>query len=174
MNQSNSRQNIPKAYDPKVVEKRIYDLWLERGYFTPVVDHSKQPFVVVMPPFNVTSELHLGGALVTALEDMMVRWHRMKGDPTLYIPGIDHAGIAAQWVVERMLSEKGITRHQLGRDKFLEEVWAWVDHYGERIYEQIKRLGASCDWTRKRFTLDEGPSMAVRTTFVNLYKKGLI
>ena len=174
MTQARARSEIPKAYDPKAVEQRIYDSWMEGGYFTPEIDRSRKPFVIIMPPFNVTSELHLGGALTISLEDLMVRWHRMRGEPTLYLPGIDHAGIATQWVVERMLASDGITRHDLGRDRFVERVWTWVDHYGERIYEQTKRLGASCDWTRKRYTLDEGPSRAVRTTFVNLYKKGLI
>ena len=174
MTRTASRRDIPKTYDPKAVEQRIYDLWLERGYFTPTIDRSRQPFVVIMPPFNVTSELHVGGALVIALEDLMVRWHRMKGEPTLYLPGTDHAGIATQWVVERMLASDGITRQDLGRERFVERVWTWVDQYGDAILEQLKRLGASCDWTRRRFTLDEGPSRAVRTTFVNLYNKGLI
>ena len=116
----------------------------------------------------------MGHALTIALEDLMVRWHRMKGNPALYLPGSDHAGIATQVVVERMLAGEGVTRHDLGRDGFNETVWQWVDRYGSRIYEQTKRIGASCDWTRAAFTLDEGPSNAVRTTFVNLYKKGLI
>ena len=127
-----------------------------------------------MPPPNVTGELHLGHALMAALEDIMVRWHRMKGDPTLYLPGTDHAGIATQVVVERTLANDDLTRHDLGRMAFVQRVWEWVDEYGGTIDEQLKRLGASCDWSRKRFTLDEGPSRAVRTTFVNLYKKGLI
>ena len=168
------KREIPKAYEPKAVEQRIYDLWMDGGYFTPEIDKSKQPFVVIMPPPNVTGELHMGHALTTALEDLMTRWHRMKGEPALYLPGTDHAGIATQVVVERMLAADDISRHQLGRQKFVEQVWEWVDRYGDRIYEQLKRLGASCDWTRKQFTLDEGPSRAVRTTFVNLYKKGLI
>ncbi len=174
MTRTAKKREIPKAYDPKAVESRIYNLWIEGGYFTPEIDRSKQPFVVIMPPPNVTGELHMGHALTTALEDLMVRWHRMKGEPALYLPGTDHAGIATQVVVERMLAMDDITRHQLGRQKFVEQVWEWVDQYGDRIYEQLKRLGASCDWTRKQFTLDEGPSRAVRTTFVNLYKKGLI
>ena len=127
-----------------------------------------------MPPPNVTGELHMGHALTIAIEDLIVRWHRMRGEPTLYLPGSDHAGIATQVVVERMLAADGITRHDLGRDKFIERVWQWVDQYGSRIYEQIKRIGASCDWSRTAFTLDDGPSSAVRATFVNLYKKGLI
>ena len=174
MSQSSPRRDIPKAYDPKTAEGRIYDLWERGGYFTPQIDRSRKPFVIIMPPPNVTGELHMGHALTTALEDLMVRWHRMKGEPTLYLPGTDHAGIATQVVVERMLAGEGVTRHDLGREKFLERVWQWVDRYGGTIYEQTKRLGASCDWTRQRFTLDEGPSNAVRTTFVNLYRKGLI
>ena len=168
------KTNIPKAYDPKSVEGRIYRSWVEGGYFTPDIDQSKKPFVVIMPPPNVTGELHMGHALTAALEDLMVRWHRMKGEPTLFLPGSDHAGIATQVVVERMIASDGISRHDLGRQKFVERVWDWVERYGSRIDEQLERLGASCDWTRKAFTLDEGPSRAVRTTFVNLYKKGLI
>ena len=169
-----SKSDIPKAYNPKAVEQRIYDSWVNGGYFTPTVDRSREPFVVIMPPPNVTGELHMGHALTFALEDLIVRWHRMRGEPTLYLPGADHAGIATQVVVERVLASDGITRHDLGREKFVRRVWNWVDEYGDRIYEQLKRLGTSCDWTRRRFTLDEGPSKAVRTTFVNLYKKGLI
>ena len=167
-------EELPRAYEPKAVEGRIYDFWVEGGYFTPEIDRGKQPFTLIMPPPNVTGELHMGHALTIALEDMMVRWHRMRGEPTLYLPGSDHAGIATQVVVERMLAADGITRHSLGRERFVERVWEWVDQYGSRIYEQIKRIGASCDWSRTAFTLDEGPSRAVRTTFVNLHKKGLI
>ena len=174
MPQSKSLADIPRAYEPQAVERRIYDFWLEGGYFTPQIDRAKQPFTVIMPPPNVTGELHMGHALTIAIEDLIVRWHRMRGEPTLYLPGSDHAGIATQVVVERMLAADGITRHDLGRDKFIERVWQWVDQYGSRIYEQIKRIGASCDWSRTAFTLDEGPSSAVRATFVNLYKKGLI
>ena len=165
---------LPRAYEPQAVEGRIYDFWVKGGYFTPKIDKGKQPFTLIMPPPNVTGELHMGHALTIALEDMMVRWHRMRGEPTLYLPGSDHAGIATQVVVERMLSADGITRHDLGRERFVERVWEWVDQYGSRIYEQIKRIGASCDWSRTAFTLDEAPSRAVRTTFVNLHKKGLI
>ncbi len=174
MTQTTRRRDMPKAYDPRAVEQRIYAFWLDGGFFTPTIDRSRKPFVIIMPPPNVTGELHMGHALTVALEDMMTRWHRMRGEPTLYLPGTDHAGIATQVVVERMLAADGVTRHQLGRERFVERVWQWVDQYGGRIYEQIKRLGASCDWGRKRFTLDDGPSRAVRTTFVNLYRKGLI
>ncbi len=165
---------MPKAYNPKEVEQRIYQFWMERGYFTPKIDPEKKPFVIIMPPPNVTGELHLGHALTTTLEDIMVRWHRMRGEPTLWLPGIDHAGIAAQVMVEQLIAQEGLTRHELGRDGFLERMWQWMGKYGGAIAEQHKRLGASCDWTRERFTLDEGPSLAVRTTFVNLYEKGLI
>ena len=165
---------MSKAYDPKAVEGDVYDLWMKGGYFTPEVDPDREPFVIIMPPPNVTGELHLGHALTTALEDLMVRWHRMKGEPTLFLPGTDHAGIATQVVVERMLADDGVSRHDIGRLEFVRHVWEWVDRYGGRIHEQIKRLGGSCDWTRLAFTLDEGPNRAVRTTFVNLYKKGLI
>ncbi|MXY46783.1 MAG: valine--tRNA ligase [Chloroflexi bacterium] len=174
MTQRISLSEIPRAYEPQSVEKRIYDFWTDGGYFTPETDHDREPFTVIMPPPNVTGELHMGHALTIALEDLMVRWHRMKGESTLYLPGSDHAGIATQVVVERMLAGEGVSRHDLGRDGFNQSVWQWVDRYGSRIYEQTKRIGASCDWTRAAFTLDEGPSAAVRTTFVNLYKKGLI
>ena len=174
MAQAKAKRDIPKAYDPKAVEQRIYERWVESGHFTAHIDPSKKPFVVIMPPPNVTGELHMGHALTTALQDLMVRWHRMKGEPTLYLPGMDHAGIATQVVVERALAQDDTTRHQFGRQKFVEHVWEWVDRYGGVIYEQLKRLGASCDWMRQSFTLDEGPSKAVRTTFVNLYNKGLI
>ena len=169
-----ARGEMPRAYEPGAVERRIYEGWMERGYFTPEIDRSKTPFTVIMPPPNVTGELHMGHALVIALEDLMVRWHRMLGEPTLYLPGTDHAGIATQVVVERQLASDGMTRHDLGREAFIERVWSWVDEYGDRIHRQIERLGASCDWSRRAFTLDPGPASAVRTTFVNLYRKGLI
>ncbi|MBI4340230.1 MAG: class I tRNA ligase family protein, partial [Chloroflexi bacterium] len=168
-------QDFPKVYDHHPVEERLYQYWMEAGFFTPRVDHAKQPFVIIMPPPNVTGELHLGHALTAALQDAMTRWHRMMGDPSLWLPGTDHAGIATQVVVERMLqSQDDVSRHQLGREQFVERVWQWVERYGSTIDRQHMRLGASCDWSRKRFTLDAGPSLAVRTTFVNLYRKGLI
>ena len=174
MTRTSQRREIPKAYDPKASEQRIYGLWMDGGYFTPEIDRSKKPFVMIMPPPNVTGELHLGHAIMVALQDLMTRWHRMKGEPTLYLPGVDHAGIATQVVVERMLASDDMTRHDLGREMFVRRVWEWVDEYGDTIDTQLKRLGASCDWSRKVFTLDAGPSRAVRTTFVDLYKKGLI
>jgi len=168
------QKDIPKSYDPKQIESKLYDFWMERGYFTPKIDHKKKPFVIIMPPPNVTGELHLGTALAAIIEDIMTRWHRMKGDPTLWLPGSDHAGIAGQNVVEQLLAKEGLTRHDIGREKFLERMWEWMSKYKGIIAEQHKQLGASCDWTRERFTMDPGPAKAVRTTFVNLYNKGLI
>ena len=165
---------IPKTYNPSEVEGRIYKSWMDNGYFQPRIQEGKRSFVIIMPPPNVTGELHLGHALTAAAEDALVRWHRMMGDPTLWLPGSDHAGIATQVVVERQLVKEGKNRHEIGREAFVERVWEWVRQYGRTIAEQHKRLGASCDWSRERFTLDEGPSRAVRTTFVNLYQKGLI
>ena len=174
MTQQMSSSELPKTYAPSVTEEKIYQSWIEGNYFVAKVDPSKKPFTVIMPPPNVTGELHYGHALTIALEDLMVRWHRMRGFSALYLPGTDHAGIATQVVVERMLAREKITRFDLGREGFVKKVWEWVDQYGDRIYEQIKRLGASCDWSRKAFTLDPGPSKAVRSTFVNLYQKDLI
>ena len=165
---------MPPAYDAAAVERRIYQTWWDAGYFVPRIDANRPPFCVVMPPPNVTGELHLGHALTASLQDSLARWHRMRGDPTLWLPGKDHAGIATQWVVERALAEEGTNRHELGREKFEARVWEWVARYGSTIDEQHRRLGASCDWSRLRFTLDPGPVRAVRTTFVNLYRKGLI
>jgi len=168
------QKEISKSYDPKQIEGKWYQFWMERGYFTPKIDHKKKPFVIIMPPPNVTGELHLGTALTAIIEDTMVRWHRMKGEPTLWLPGSDHAGISGQNVVEQLLAKEGLTRHDIGREKFLERMWQWMNKYKGIIAEQHKKLGASCDWTRERFTMDAGPIKAVRTTFVNLYNKGLI
>jgi valyl-tRNA synthetase len=171
---ANIQYEMPKAYQPGKVEQKWYQFWLEKGYFKPKIDPEKKPFVIIMPPPNVTGELHIGHALTATLEDIMTRWHRMKGEPTLWLPGVDHAGIAAQVVVEQLLAEEGLNRHQLGRDKFLERMRQWAEECRRTITRQHQRLGASCDWSRERFTLDEGPSRAVRTAFVRLYQKGLI
>ncbi|MDP7524713.1 MAG: valine--tRNA ligase [Dehalococcoidales bacterium] len=165
---------MPRAYESASVEAKLYDFWMEKGYFTPKIEPDKKPFVIIHPPTNITGDMHLGTALVATLQDIMIRWHRMMGEPTLWLPGVDHAGIATQVVVERLIAEEGTDRHQLGREKFLERVWEWADTYRNNIVGQHKRLGASLDWTRLRFTMDEGPSRAVRTTFVRLYEKGLI
>ncbi len=168
------QEEMPKAYEPNKVEAKWYEFWLENGYFTPVIDHEKEPFVIIMPPPNVTGELHLGHAMESALQDIMTRWHRMKGDPTLWLPGVDHAAIAAQVVVEQQLAREGLDRHQLGREKFLERMHQWVRDCRHIITEQRMKLGASCDWSREKYTMDEGSSRAVRAAFVHLYEKGLI
>jgi valyl-tRNA synthetase len=165
---------IPKAYDPQAVEQRLYRWWEESGYFRPRPNPDRAPFVISMPPPNVTGALHLGHAITATLEDIMIRHHRMLGDPTLWVPGEDHAGIATQAVVERQLASEGTDRHQIGREAFVERVWEWVRQYKHRIQDQHRRLGASCDWERERFTLDDGLSRAVREVFVRLYEEGLI
>jgi valyl-tRNA synthetase len=162
---------MPSAYNAANVEQRIYEEWQAKGYFNAKIEKGKEPYVIIMPPPNVTGELHLGHALEKAIEDALVRWRRMSGVPTLWLPGTDHAGIATQWAVERRLASEGTSRHDLGRDAFVEMVWEHVRKFGGIIHEQSRRLGISADWERHRFTLDPGPSKAVRTTFVNLYKK---
>jgi len=175
------KTQMDKIYDPHTTEKRLYEWWESQGYFRPetmiekgLVSAEGQAWCITMPPPNVTGALHLGHALTAAVEDLMTRYYRMKGRETLFLPGADHAGIATQNVVERELSKQGISRFDLGRDKFVEKVWEWKEIYLARITEQHKRLGVSCDWERDRFTLDEGLSRAVRTAFVRLYNKGLI
>ena len=165
---------MPSAYNAADVEQRIYKDWQNKGYFNAKIVEGQEPYVIIMPPPNVTGELHLGHALEKAIEDALVRWRRMSGVPTLWLPGTDHAGIATQWAVERQLATEGTSRHDLGREKFLERVWDHVGKTGGIIHEQSRRLGISADWDRLTFTLDPGPSKAVRTTFVNLYKKGRI
>ena len=165
---------MPKNYDHHTVEERLYAWWESSGYFTPKIDPDKRPFVISMPPPNVTGELHLGHAITAALQDLMIRYHRMLGQPTLWLPGEDHASIAAQYVVEKSIAKEGLTRVGLGRDKFLERVWDWMRRYRHVIAQQHRRLGTSCDWTRERFTMDEGLARAVREAFVRLYDKGLI
>lgn len=165
---------MPSAYNAADVEQRIYQDWQNKGYFNAKIVEGQEPYVIIMPPPNVTGELHLGHALEKAIEDALVRWRRMSGVPTLWLPGTDHAGIATQWAVERQLATEDTSRHDLGREKFLERVWDHVGKTGGIIHEQSRRLGISADWDRLTFTLDPGPSKAVRTTFVNLYKKGRI
>ncbi|MFC1909771.1 valine--tRNA ligase [Chloroflexota bacterium] len=165
---------MPKAYEAGKIEQKWYQFWLDKGYFTPKIDPTKKPFVIIMPPPNITGELHIGHALTATLEDAMTRWHRMKGEAALWLPGIDHAGIAAQLVVERQLAKEGLTKEKLGREKFEERVWQWANKCRSTISMQHRRLGASCDWTRECFTMDKGPCRAVRTAFVHLYDKGLI
>jgi valyl-tRNA synthetase len=165
---------MPKAYDPGAVERRLYERWEASGAFAPSGKPGRPSFTIIMPPPNVTGDLHLGHALTDTIEDTLTRWHRMLGDRTLWLPGVDHAGIATQMVVERELSREGLTRHDIGRDQFLERVWAWVDRTRRNISNQHRRLGDSCDWSREVFTLDPIPALAVRTTFKRLYDDGLI
>ena len=170
-----SGKELAKQYNPADVEDRIYADWIENGYFGAKPDDSKEPFTVVIPPPNVTGQLHMGHALDETLQDILVRYKRMAGYNALWIPGTDHAGIATQIKVEEALrNEEGITRYDLGREKFLERVWDWKNKFGDRIINQIKKLGCSCDWSRERFTMDEGCSEAVKEVFVKLYDKGLI
>ena len=166
--------SMPKTYNPQAVERRLYEWWEKQGYFTPKIDWSKKPFVISMPPPNVTGELHLGHAITASIQDLMIRYHRMRGDPTLWLPGEDHASIAAQYVVEKELAKEGLTREELGREGFLERVWQWMHKYRPIIANQHRRLGASCDWTREKFTMDPDLCRAVREAFVRLYQKGLI
>ena len=173
---------LPKAYDFKTTEPRIYAMWEKGGYFKPSndpnkpgFDPTKKPFVISIPPPNVTGELHLGHVMFVAMEDLMIRYQRMKGVPTLWVPGTDHAGIATQLQVEKdLLRTEEVTREELGREKFVERVWSWKVKYHSIITGQIRKIGASCDWERERFTLDDGLSKAVREAFVRLYEKGLI
>jgi len=167
-------KNIPTVYDPQSVEKNWYQFWEEQGLFHAEADADLEPFSIVIPPPNVTGQLHMGHALDNTLQDVLIRWRRMQGYNTLWMPGTDHAGIATQIKVEEMLAKDGISRYDLGRDAFIDKVWEWKQQYGSRILTQLKRLGASCDWQRERFTMDEGCSQAVREVFVSLYEKGLI
>ncbi len=174
-------KELTKTYEFKSVEPRIYEMWDKGGYFEPSndprkpgFDPDKKPFVISIPPPNVTGELHLGHPMFVSMEDLMIRHARMKGLPTLWVPGTDHAGIATQLKVEKMLEKEGLKREELGRQEFLRRTWEWKNKYGGLITQQIKRLGASCDWSRERFTLDEGLSQAVREAFVRLFEKGLI
>ncbi len=166
---------LPKTYDPKAVEDKLYSFWNDSGFFHAEVNPDKKPYTIVIPPPNVTGQLHMGHAFDETLQDILIRTKRMQGYEALWMPGTDHAGIATQIKVEETLrKEEGLTRYDLGREKFLERVWDWKHQYGNRIISQLKKLGSSCDWERERFTMDEGCSKAVREVFVNLYDKGLI
>ncbi|MCL2004520.1 MAG: valine--tRNA ligase, partial [Oscillospiraceae bacterium] len=168
-------KELTKAYDPQTVEAKIYAMWEDGGCFKQDADPEKEPFSIVIPPPNVTGELHLGHAFDNTLQDIIIRFKRMQGFAALWIPGTDHAGIATQIRVEEALrKEEGLTRHDLGREQFLERVWAWKERYGGRITQQLRILGTSCDWSRERFTMDAGCSRAVREAFVSLFEKGLI
>jgi valyl-tRNA synthetase len=168
------KEELEKRYEPASFEQRLYEKWEREGYFTPVADPERPKFSIVIPPPNVTGRLHIGHALVNTLQDILARWKRMSGFNTLWLPGTDHAGIATQLVVERNLKAQGLSRFDLGRDKFVEKIWEWKEQHSSEIKDQLTRLGASADWSRERFTLDEGLSRAVRYVFVKLYEDGLI
>ena len=170
----NQEFNMEKVYSPSQIEDRIYEKWESSGAFKPVIDPAKKPFTIVMPPPNITGQLHIGHALDEMPQDVLIRYHRMKGDPTLWVPGTDHAAIATEVKVVESLAKEGLTKYDIGREKFLERTWEWKKEYGGRIVRQLRKLGVSCDWSRERFTMDEGLSRAVRETFVRLYEKGLI
>ena len=165
---------LEKGYDPQGIERKRYEQWMDRDYFRADNAGPGKPFCIVIPPPNVTGSLHLGHALDNTLQDVLTRFKRMDGFNALWLPGTDHAGIATQNVVEKHLASQGLSREELGREKFVERVWQWRAEFGGRIIDQLKRLGCSCDWSRERFTMDEGLSRAVREVFVRLYEEGLI
>ena len=169
-----SQKNMEKTYDPKGVEDRIYQEWMDKDYFHAVIDHDKKPYTIVIPPPNITGQLHMGHALDNTIQDILIRWKRMQGFCALWLPGTDHASIATEAKIVAAMAKEGLTKEMLGREKFLERAWEWRNLYGSKIVEQLKRLGSSCDWKRERFTLDEGLSEAVMEVFIRLYEKGLI
>jgi valyl-tRNA synthetase len=165
---------LNKTYDPSQIEKKWYDYWMKEGFFTPKIDPKQKPYTILIPPPNVTGVLHMGHVLNNTLQDVMIRYKRMTGVPTLWIPGVDHAGIATQNMVEKSIAKEGLSRHDIGREELVKRIWQWKQEKGDRIIEQLKQLGCSCDWTRERFTMDEGLSRAVKEVFIHLYEKDLI
>ena len=165
-------KELAKQYSPKEVESKIYNEWLEGGYFLAERDPKKKPYTIMMPPPNITGQLHMGHALDMTLQDVIIRTKRMQGYSALWLPGTDHASIATEAKIVEAMREEGLTKEDLGRDGFLERAWKWKEQYGGRIVEQLKYLGSSCDWSRERFTLDEGCSKAVLEVFCKLYEKG--
>ena len=167
-------RELPKTYDPKNIEQRLYDRWVEKGYFKASVNPDKKPYTIVMPPPNITGQLHMGHGMDETLQDILIRFKRMQGYETLWQPGTDHASIATEARIVSEMRKEGLTKEMLGREGFLERAWAWKNQYGSRIVEQLKKLGSSCDWDRERFTMDEGLSNAVQKVFIKLYEEGLI
>ena len=167
-------KEMSKVYDPSQVEERLYRNWEESGAFHMEPDKTKTPFTIVIPPPNITGQLHLGHALDNMMQDSLTRYHRMKGDCTLWLPGTDHASIATEVKLVEQLRSEGLSKEDIGREAFLERAWEWKRQYGGRIVKQLRKLGSSCDWDLERFTMDEGCNKAVKEVFVNLYKKGLI
>ena len=168
------KQELAKSYQPKEFEDRIYQMWNDSGSFTPHVDSEKEPYTIVIPPPNITGQLHMGHALDETLQDILIRWKRMSGYSALWLPGTDHASIATEAKIVEAMRKEGIKKEDIGREAFLERAWAWKKQYGGRIVEQLKKLGSSCDWTRERFTMDEGCSKAVKEVFIKYYQEGLI
>ncbi|MBQ9939748.1 MAG: class I tRNA ligase family protein, partial [Oscillospiraceae bacterium] len=167
-------RQLDKAYDPKIVEDRTYKFWLDKNYFHANVNPDKTPYTIVIPPPNITGQLHMGHALDNTLQDILIRFRRMQGREALWLPGTDHASIATEAKIVAAMAKEGLTKDDIGREGFLERAWDWRKQYGGRIIQQLKKLGSSCDWERERFTLDEGCSEAVQTVFMKLYEKGLI
>ena len=167
-------RELAKTYDPQSVEDRLYKFWVDGGFFHAEADPEKEPYTIVIPPPNITGQLHMGHALDETLQDILIRFRRMQGRATLWLPGTDHASIATEAKIVAAMAEEGLTKEDLGREKFLERAWDWKRTYGGRIVEQLKKLGSSCDWDRERFTLDEGCNKAVNEVFIRLYEKGLI
>ena len=165
---------MSKTYNPSEFETKLYENWVKNGYFEAKIDKKKDPFTIVIPPPNITGQLHMGHALNNTIQDVIVRFKRMQGFCTLWLPGTDHASIATEVKIVEKMKQEGLTKSDVGRDGFLERAWAWKEQYGGRIVEQLKRLGSSCDWSREAFTMDDNLSRAVREVFVNLYEKGLI
>ena len=167
-------RELAKTYDPKGIEDRLYQKWMEKKYFHAEVDHSRTPFTIVIPPPNITGQLHMGHALDNTMQDILIRFKRMQGYNALWQPGTDHASIATEVKIIEKLKEEGIDKHDLGREKFLERAWEWKKEYGGRIVSQLKKMGSSCDWDRERFTMDEGCNRAVTDVFVKMHEKGYI
>ena len=167
-------KEFPKSYEPSQVEDKIYEFWLHGGYFEAKLDKRKKPYTIVMPPPNITGHLHIGHALDDTLPDILVRFKRMQGYSTLWLPGTDHASIATEAKIVEAMRQEGLKKEDIGREEFLKRAYAWKEKYGGKIIEQRKKLGASCDWSRERFTMDEGNKAAVNEVFVRLYEKGLI
>ncbi|MEG2597441.1 MAG: class I tRNA ligase family protein, partial [Oscillospiraceae bacterium] len=161
-------RELEKMYDPHEFEDRIYKFWMDGGYFTPTIDPDKEPYTIVMPPPNITGQLHMGHAIDNTLQDILIRFKRMQGYCTLWVPGTDHASIATEAKIVAAMKEEGLTKESVGREAYLERAWEWKKKYGGRIVEQLKKLGSSCDWTRERFTMDEGCSEAVQNVFMRL------
>ena len=167
-------KELEKTYDPSQIEDRLYAEWMEKGYFHAEVNPDKNPYTIVIPPPNITGQLHMGHALDNTLQDILIRFKRMQGYETLWMPGTDHASIATEAKIVEAMREEGVTKDDIGREAFLDRAWEWKKTYGGRIVSQLKKMGSSCDWERERFTMDEGCNRAVNEVFVNLYDKGLI